>query len=601
MIRMTRSRRAAENSFLNSGPVQVRGAGNHNLRATRMQTTQTIVPPEARIRRDIVAPRLRIPGSLDIDEGTEEEYNIYGEVELATSLSGNSTTTPRVNRDTGGAKIFRSLSLELHQMIALYLPEDEDLINYSRICKETLPTITCSVWRKRFLQYFDGVKGFSPKDLTWRYLFRRTVCQNWIVFDLRGLGLPRIDTGTQKLQRYYQERVLQVIQGVLLESNASVCQDETGNIVVRGSNLSFIADLLTGQNGTSYLDIVDSVFNTSFFDQETANSLHRVVTAADKNTLIYVLQLCLTPFSLHPNYCNHRVNHFDISQFHAYSGPRTQPVCNGVFKQQVNVRWLLHVVNFFKFHLKSEGEGLLAHEYKELELDEIPQFWVGHIMGGTQPLGRHWKGAYTYMDDTSLASLRVWDGQNGDIHTDALDGDEGFQDIDMFFDDASNSKFPWPADWEAVLCSNPFDDIHQQNYAKRKRVPPQNLPGVRQFWGSCRGAKNGHFFGRVHALTVQQGFHGFQRITLIKYYTQVNHNGEHVYDPNQVWAYEGVVLPGGRIIVGRWWSARGNPDSNDTMCGPFMWWNVDRSGPEAIDENEALDFLKSFQDYIEVA
>ncbi|KAI9050954.1 hypothetical protein LZ554_005065 [Drepanopeziza brunnea f. sp. 'monogermtubi'] len=581
MTRMTRSRRAAEKDFLNSGPVQVRGAGNHNLRATRMQTTRSIVPPGARIRRDIVPPRLRIPGSLDIGKDIEEEYNMYGEVEPATSLFSNPTRTPRVNRDTGAAQIFRNLSLELHQMIALYLPGDRDLINYSGICEETRNTITHSVWRKHFLQYFDGVDGLSPKDLTWRYFFRRNVCQSWIAFDLRGLGLARIDTGTQKLQRYYQERVLQVIQGVLIESNASVRQDENGNMVVRGSNLSFIAELLTGHNGTSYLDIVDSVFNTSFFDQETADSLDQVITAADKNTLIYVLQLCLTPFSLHPDYCNHRVNHFDISQFHAYSGPRTQPVCNGVFKQQVNVRWLLHV---------------------ELELDEIPQFWVGHIMGGTQPLGRHWKGAYMYMDGASLASLRVWDGQSGDIHTDALDGNEGFQDIDMFFDDAKNPKFPWPADWEAVLCSNPFNDIHQQNYAKRKGVPPQNLPDVRQFWGSCRGAKKGHFFGRVHALTVQQGFHGFQRITLIKYYTQVDHNGEHVYDPNQVWAYEGVVLPGGRIIVGRWWSARGNPDSNDTMCGPFMWWNVDRSGPEAIEEKEALDFLNSFKkDYIEVA
>jgi len=55
------------------------------------------------------------------------------------------------------------------------------------------------------------------------------------------------------------------------------------------------------------------------------------------------------------------------------------------------------------------------------------------------------------------------------------------------------------------------------------------------------------------------------------------------------WAYEGVVLPGGKIMVGRWWAALENRvDPADLepgedvswyerlTTGPFMFWCVDR-------------------------
>ena len=169
-----------------------------------------------------------------------------------------------------------------------------------------------------------------------------------------------------------------------------------GHQAVWGLNWQALSDLLTGDNGASHIDIVDSIFNTSF-DKDTnkVSSINQIVTAAHENTLVYVVQLCLTSFNLDPEYCNFKVNHFDISQYQAYSGPACQPVFDGLMKQEVNVRWLLHVINFFKYHMKSDGEGLLAHDYKELENSQIPQFWVGKIQGGTQPLARHWKGAYS--------------------------------------------------------------------------------------------------------------------------------------------------------------------------------------------------------------
>lgn len=49
------------------------------------------------------------------------------------------------------------------------------------------------------------------------------------------------------------------------------------------------------------------------------------------------------------------------------------------------------------------------------------------------------------------------------------------------------------------------------------------------------------------------------------------------YDDGALWAYEGVVLPGGMLMVGRWWSASDERGVEDSFSGPFVLWNVDRS------------------------
>ena len=45
---------------------------------------------------------------------------------------------------------------------------------------------------------------------------------------------------------------------------------------------------------------------------------------------------------------------------------------------------------------------------------------------------------------------------------------------------------------------------------------------------------------------------------------------------NGCWAYEGVVLPGRKIMLGRWWSPV--QDSDEMTCiGPFIFWEVDEA------------------------
>lgn len=144
----------------------------------------------------------------------------------------------------------------------------------------------------------------------------------------------------------------------------------------------------------------------------------------------------------------------------------------------------------------------------------------------------------------------------------------------------------WPAHWELILSGNPYKDVKNGNQ-----------PEVKTLWGSCTGSKAGHFFGCLQPMPPQQGVHGFQRFTFMKFYTKLDENKQPVYDPNQVWAYEGCVLPGGKIIIGRWFDHSRAPDDVSRSSGPFIWWNVEESAAVVpIQEKDAFEFLDTVQD-----
>lgn len=134
--------------------------------------------------------------------------------------------------------------------------------------------------------------------------------------------------------------------------------------------------------------------------------------------------------------------------------------------------------------------------------------------------------------------------------------------------------------------------------------------------------------GTVSALPPQNGIPGWMRMTMIKYFPRVDDDNDQRNDntfgmtlpgklvqPPQlahtpafdlngidtdagIWAYEGIVLPGGEIMVGRWWSPdsevaldengfeipvpgaglgldEGGRAATELYSGPFIFWCVD--------------------------
>jgi len=169
----------------------------------------------------------------------------------------------------------------------------------------------------------------------------------------------------------------------------------------------------------------------------------------------------------------------------------------------------------------------------------------------------------------------------------------------MFFDESKFSSNSWPATFEDFCETSPYttEILTPQRSLRRKQVTEEELIQypLKTFFGTSRGRREAHFYGRLHAIPAQGGIPGFQRITFLKFFPDPNG----VYDPAAIWAYEGCVLPGNRIIVGRWWWIPNEiVEEDDILSGPFIFWNVDESKAEPpIEKEEAMAFLEHLSDF----
>jgi hypothetical protein len=115
-------------------------------------------------------------------------------------------------------------------------------------------------------------------------------------------------------------------------------------------------------------------------------------------------------------------------------------------------------------------------------------------------------------------------------------------------------ELPWPPVFEDRLRSLENDAGKQQGMKTQGRnfIPKATAGGSIQFEGKGEDLEDEYMaLGWLNPLPPQGGIPGWQRITFMKHFTEDYEN------PNEdnLWAYEGVVLPGGRIILGRWWFA----------------------------------------------
>lgn len=166
------------------------------------------------------------------------------------------------------------------------------------------------------------------------------------------------------------------------------------------------------------------------------------------------------------------------------------------------------------------------------------------------------------------------------------------QDLTFFFDIHDHPELHFPENADRLLESKPKAPIKDPDTGKK------GLPECKDFFGLGFAQGQYHLNGRIHALPPQQGIPGFQRVTMMKYLP--SHEGVHGPDHTQFWAYEGCVLPGGQIILGRWWSAL-HPDLEDggKYSGPFMFWCVDGTQEDKLKTvEEAAKFINDLDEFI---
>jgi len=304
--------------------------------------------------------------------------------------------------------------------------------------------------------------------------------------------------------------------------------------------------------------------------------------------LLHTIWVMLAPAMLNLKNQHLQTYSFPISQSVVYGKAEDHPIFGGCNSLDVNMGWALHHLNFWKYHMVRQEEHTLFDAFSNLAEDEIPRFWNQQLKTGGSKLGKYWKGSYAYVERNVIAEIRDGRGEDGLIQDEFNGEAESGSFQNMHLEWIGEGKAEWPQMFEDHLHSLTPPTNRAKTRAQHRSATPEGLTGFKsknfQFSGEGYDATEDFCAqGWLNALPPQQGIPGWQRMTMMKYFEDPNTGA---IDGDALWAYEGVVLPGGQIMLGRWWSP-GDGVGNQMYSGPFILWCVD--GPRYADEEEEED------------
>ena len=266
--------------------------------------------------------------------------------------------------------------MKLHENIATYFDDDKDLCTYTQICPETHNAVHSrrgAVWRTLFAKKYDLPPGRTGKDIMLQYMIRRMTLDNGARQGFRQ--------GHSAAELKCLELLRDLITGTMPESwsRHSLTRPEsfasTSRTLKYSNNLNQLCRFAKASN---LLDnLVFNVHRTNY-----------------EGRLLQTIQVVLTHLQLDLS-IRTRMKGFANSQQLVYSHPSKAPLFVDR-KGTINIEYLLHVVNFFKYHMKSETENTLYPLLCDLPYEERPSAWQKPILSASnlELPGLAWKGSY---------------------------------------------------------------------------------------------------------------------------------------------------------------------------------------------------------------
>ncbi|KAJ9647878.1 hypothetical protein H2199_001654 [Coniosporium tulheliwenetii] len=439
---------------------------------------------------------------------------------------------------------FNTLPIELNKEIASYIETDEGLCIFRLICHGTYNAIDgdhYSFWRQRFHKHFDPVDRPFASTAEYKDLYQaRRMCLK------RGAHFVYGNTRSETT-------CLNILKDLIKEADPKLYMPDEGGMPT-SKNLEAIHSFILSTN------LVTDIFCP-----------HR--KSGKLNSLLATVQLVCHHWCIHSRFGT-EILQFPTSQKMAYESMCNYPIFTGTDKQKVNVEYVLHIMNFFRYHMVREHENTLFEPMETLWPLERPHPWNRKLKDGSYKLGIHWRGTYAYLDRNEIKALRS-DKDGNNIYPDhnVDQPDRAIQTLHLQF--PSKHLPTWPPLFEKYLQSLPKPTSSVKTRTQhRSRTLPIGDPRSIYFNGDGYDDEDFYSAGWLNPLPWQNDIPGWQRMTMMKFFF----DSQGRPDEEALWAYEGVVLPGGQIMVGRWWS----PDdtaltSKNMYSGPFVFWNVDRS------------------------
>ncbi|RMZ12380.1 hypothetical protein D0860_02986 [Hortaea werneckii] len=460
---------------------------------------------------------------------------------------------------------FDLLPIETCQHIGGYL-NDRDLCTYRLVCQSTHNAIDAdgfSFWRRRFITTFEKPTWTTSNNIKYRQAYhkrRRALMYGadfWVAIT-KSTGkdyAKEIRRGT---------RCLEVLRDMIIDSFS---EKREGDLAYESKNLRLIYKFV--QN----YDLLDVVMATDHKKEKDLLCLPK--------QLLCTIWSLLAPAMLSLDFEHAPTLGFPDSQQVVYGTAATDPIFGGCNGLDINMEWVVHHLNFWKYHMVRSEENTLYRAFKSLSPNETPRFWDHQLKLGGSKLGKHWKGSYAYVERGEVAMIRAGEGQDDTIQ-DLFNGETDmgqFQDMQLNWLDEADGLATWPKLFEKHLHSLRRPENKARTRAQHRSSPkPDAIPDLRpqNFQFLAEGHDMTEDFcaqGWLNALPAQHGVPGWQRMTMMKYFEDP---GTGVIDTDALWAYEGVVLPGGQIMLGRWWCP--SDGTRERMySGPFILWGVDRS------------------------
>ncbi|KAI4193195.1 MAG: hypothetical protein LQ348_002925 [Seirophora lacunosa] len=537
------------------------------------------------------------------------------------------------------SKGFARLPAEINQEIAKYL-SDKDVASFARVqratCEAVLP-VNASHWRVRFKQQFDlkESKGDSerksPATIAADYKLRKLYFKHELYFKF----------GNQPKEILCLEAIRQLIIESITHSRNTPSNNyrQLARFKTK-SNLLFDAfrwvkphEAPGGDVGYLINPLLMTIHVFSFAD-------YLIYSAADALTGLYPLGLRQTVYNI------------KWSQ-DVLLGTHEIPLVNKY--GAVNMGLLYHATNFWRFHLVLNDDSSLFAVFTSLTRDYQPYSPTRRLKDNTLFSRKRWEGALFYPWDVRQRSFD-WNGiQHNDVYTDGFfTGGDSLLALTL---DWMPGKIPWPQAFEEQVHAfpDPLDDLAQvldHKYkirAVEKRLSRKERRRMRSKFTSpnpsggpdayraslplrptTKGGKHAEvtrktkqleyriFFGKsdelpgdqalnvagvVHPLPPQSGIPGWQRITMVTYETPASGTAGKGYLDADYWdlsifmRFEGVVCPGGNVMLGRFHVGRKydvqSYDGQLRKRGPFIFWNTaamqDENDASAADDEDTSE------------
>ncbi|KAF2804877.1 uncharacterized protein BDZ99DRAFT_543772, partial [Mytilinidion resinicola] len=440
---------------------------------------------------------------------------------------------------------------QLNQEIAHHIESDKDLCAFAATCQETSNAVQSdggSFWNHRFrARYALKAGSHDNEQLKKKYQRRR----KW----LRRMSNISFEYGHTEME----VKSLAVMSELINESfSGQALYDEYGRRTCR--NLDELSRFI---ESSSSLSRINRVSPTGRGD----------VTDDTYNWTLAAIQLMYSHVLFDTNRLWNHVFAFEHSQKMVYASAVMQPMFTGMDRNYINMEYILHIMNFFRYHMMRDGESHALYEaYKELSALEKPSAWDRKLKQHDDHIGDDWRGTYAYLEPKEISQIRSITGtkKNMIFMDKNVDGSNNENPIHSSHLDPSVRNL-----FSTILKAHPTlnEPRTRAEHRTRSRTPPRKPQPISL---EGEGEDDGKFYasGWLSELPVQEGIAGWKRMSFIKYYADAWGS----VDTEALWGYEGVVLPGGKMCLGRWWAVdrvEQDVDGDENLySGPFILWNV---------------------------